>query len=292
MQRSKTIAAAPDAQGLGVPAAGTLAALPLRIARKVALNLFGVSLGGDLHERAADWSLALPLSPPRARRIEHVRQAGILFIHVPKCAGMAICRALYGTQLKHGSIRWYRRYAPQLDGLPSFAIVRDPVDRFVSAYRYAVAGGTADNRVAPAFHDRYRRFRCLDEAMDHVEAARGVYRLDHIFRSQCWYVTDAAGRIDVDWLFDVDDPALPRFIQAHGGTPLTPFNCSDAPRPAVSSSQAERIRGLYRADVELHALITAAKDANAAASGTVAAQRSIRSLRMTSVATSPDGCQS
>lgn len=71
-----------------------LPSIPVRLLRGIALNICGVSLGGDVHERAADLSLALPLSRPRAQRIARIQDAGILFIHVPKCAGMAVCEAL------------------------------------------------------------------------------------------------------------------------------------------------------------------------------------------------------
>jgi len=227
----------------------------VRLARRIALDLCRVSLGGDLHERAAEQSLSLPLSRPRARRIDRMRKAGILFVHVPKCAGMAISQALYGMQVKHGTIRWYRQCAPDLLDLPSFAVVRDPVERFVSAYRYALAGGTGDNRVSPVFHDVYRRFRGLDEALDHIEAAPSLYELDHIFRPQHWYIEGKDGAIGVRSLFCVEDPALPLFIEAHGGGSMAQVNRNDAPRVKISSWQADRIRALYGKDVALHAAV-------------------------------------
>ncbi|MDB5689548.1 MAG: hypothetical protein JWL91_1424 [Sphingomonas bacterium] len=240
-----------------MPPAKSPPSIPLRIVNQTALSLCRVSLAGDLHERAAELSLRLPLSRRRAERIECIRQAGVLFVHVPKCAGMAVCQALYGRQLKHGTIRWYRRRARELNELPSFAILREPVERFVSAYRYAVAGGSADNRVSAAFHDRYRKFRCLDEAIDHVEGAASPYRLDHIFRPQHWYVADREGGIGVDRLFCMEDPAIPRFIQDHGGASLAQVNRSHTPFPAVSAEQSDRIRSLYRSDVALYAAVSA-----------------------------------
>lgn len=224
---------------------------PRNLLGRLALNALGLSLGGDLHEWATDLGLALPLSPARRRRFEAVRRAGILFVHVPKCAGMAVSEALYGSQIKHGTVRWYRRYAPHLDDLPSFAVLRDPVERFVSAWRYARTGGSPDNRVSAPFRDRYMGLRSLDHAIDHVEQATSVYRIDHIFRPQHWYVTDANGAVDVDLLFELGDPALERFIRTRTRRGLPRVNRSRAPRPRVTSMQEERIRWLYRADALL-----------------------------------------
>ena len=226
-----------------------------RALQKTGLHLLGVSLSGDLHERATDCGVTLPLSRQRVQRIQCIEAARIMFIHVPKCAGMAVCEALYGTQLKHGTIRWYRQYAPHLDDIPSFAILRDPVARFVSAYRYATAGGSKENRVSEPFNQQYQAWRCIDEALDHVESVRSIYRLDHIFRPQQWYITDRNGAVDVDVLFSVDDPALSRFIQMLGGRALRHVNRSTAAAPQLSSGQEERIPKLYQADVVLHAAV-------------------------------------
>ena len=75
--------------------------------------------------------------------------------------------------------------------LPSFAVLRDPTARFLSAYRYGRAGGSAINDVAEPFRTLYRGFRSIDDALDHVETAASPYAVDHIFRPQSWYVGDA-----------------------------------------------------------------------------------------------------
>lgn len=221
---------------------------PRHFARKMTLAACRVSLGGDLHERSASLAVRLPLSKPRHNRLQSLRAAGVLFVHVPKCAGMAISQALYGAQIKHGSIRWYHHAAPDLVYIPSFAVVREPVERFLSAYRYAVAGGSADNRVSSKFYDRYRAFRCVDDAIDHVEQAGSVYRIDHIFRPQFWYLTDRRGKIVVDRLFSIDDADLPKFIVEMGGNNLSYINRGSGIKPEVTANQEKRIRKIYARD--------------------------------------------
>jgi hypothetical protein len=227
---------------------------PIRIARHLVTHAFGLRLGSDLHELAAETAISIPLSRRRASRLDCIRQAGILFIHVPKNGGMSICEALYGRQLKHGSARYYRHVAPQLAHLPSFAVIRDPIDRFVSAYRYAIGGGSDENSIAPEFQSLYSAFRSLDDALDHVEAAATPYAIDHIFRPQSWYVTANTGQIAVDDLFLLGDRAVSQFVRHHNGKTVSVLNESTVAVPEVSLAQRDRVKRLYGKDMVLYAL--------------------------------------
>lgn len=71
-------------------------------------------------------------------------ERGVLFVHIPKCAGIAVCRALYGGlggghlplahyQLVFGAAEYARLYR--------FAVVRNPFARLLSAYRFLASGG-------------------------------------------------------------------------------------------------------------------------------------------------------
>lgn len=94
---------------------------------------------------------------------------------------MSVSEALYGLQIKHASVRYYARAAPKLLGdVGSFAVVRDPVERFQSAFDYAKAGGSRDSRISAPFRERYMAFRSLDDALDHVERALAVPDRPHL----------------------------------------------------------------------------------------------------------------
>ncbi|MDB5736570.1 MAG: hypothetical protein JWO65_238 [Sphingomonas bacterium] len=225
------------------------------VSRQLWCGLFGVHLVSDVHERACDLGLALPLGAKRRRRLERIREAGLLFVHVPKAAGMSISAALYGDQIKHASIRLSRHLDPALRTLPSFAVLRDPAERFLSAYRYARVGGSANNEVAEPFRTLYRDFRSIDDALDHVAAAKGPYAVDHIFRPQRWYVTDRKGRVAVDRLIAMEEIArLPLLVPGFPSAPLPELNRS-APTHAESLTRAQiaRLRGLYAGDYWLWA---------------------------------------
>jgi hypothetical protein len=214
-----------------------------------------VRLLSDVHERGCDMGIPLPLGAKRLRRIERIEQAGLVFVHIPKAAGMSVSEALYGLWVKHASIRWLHRVqGGRLAGLPSFAILRHPADRFLSAYRFARAGGSAraGNHVSEPFNTLYRAFRSIDDALDHVAGARSPYAVDHIFRPQRWYVSDRAGRIAVDRLVRINDIArLPMMVPGFPDRAIPVINRSEGEPIALTGAQMRRLQTLYAGDFAL-----------------------------------------
>ena len=227
--------------------------------RRHLARAFGVRLVSDIPERCGDLGVRPWIDAKRRARLAAIRDAGVLFIHVPKNGGMSISHALYGMQIRHPSIRYYQCVAPDIvASMPSFAVIRDPIDRFLSAFAYAQAGGSRDNAVSLPFRADYAAFRSIDDAIDHVARARSPYHVDHIFRLQSWYVTDRDGGLAVDRLIAMDDLAeglsgLPGI----GGFGLPRINRSRGVKPALSAAQIARIRELYRADFALLATVAA-----------------------------------
>ena len=67
---------------------------------------------------------------------------GLAFVHIPKTGGTAISTALYGIELGHLTWQTIRTISPaKFERWFKFAVVRDPVDRFLSAYSYLARGG-------------------------------------------------------------------------------------------------------------------------------------------------------
>lgn len=220
-------------------------------------SAFRVRLVSDVPERLA--RSPLPYRPDRVRRdrIVAIERRGVLFVHVPKNAGTTICQQLYGRQLKHHSVRYYASVAPQVLNLPSFAILREPVCRFRSAFAFARSGGSADRTISHPFNARYRAFESIDDAIDHLATARSPFDVDHIFRPQAWYLTDAQGRCRVDNLVPYEDidylgtimgldelDGLPRI---NGST----NSCSSAAPITLNPSQEAFIEDFYSTDLAL-----------------------------------------
>ncbi|MFM7205901.1 MAG: sulfotransferase family 2 domain-containing protein [Planctomycetaceae bacterium] len=65
------------------------------------------------------------------------RRDGVIFIHVPKCAGSAFLDAYLGYQTGHVTARDYHDADPEFfRSAYAFTFVRNPVARFVSAYHH------------------------------------------------------------------------------------------------------------------------------------------------------------
>jgi hypothetical protein len=226
----------------------------LDIIHRAMRRMTGLKIVSDLHERPTFPGIYPPLDPLLRRRLDRIRDAGVLFIHIPKNAGMSVSSTLYHDQVFHPTIRYYARVAPDIvRTLPSFAVWRHPVERFVSAFRYAQAGGSHEVPVARAFRDRYMAFQTLDDAIDHVAMTGSLYDLDHIFRPQFWYVADMAGRIAVDRICMIDD--LDNALAGYAKAPLEKIawlNRSRALDIELTERQLARLRSLYPIDFAIH----------------------------------------
>lgn len=220
--------------------------------RRHLARLFNVKLTGDIPERLIGMGLPVPLNANRRRRLAAIRASDVLFIHVPKNAGTSLSMALYGRTITHDTIRYYESVAPDfLASAVTVAVIRDPVERFVSAFRFAQSGGT-HRQVSAPFRSTYAGFASIDDALDHLEQNRDPFAVDHIFRAQSWYLTDRDGRMAVRQLVPIDglgqlrsllpdtrSAAIPRLNRSHAGT------------VKVSNAQRDRIESLYPDDVAM-----------------------------------------
>ena len=66
-----------------------------------------------------------------------------IFVHVPRTGGFALAKSLFGNAGgSHITVRQYREiFDHEFSSYFKFAIVRNPFDRLVSAYRYIMDGG-------------------------------------------------------------------------------------------------------------------------------------------------------
>jgi Sulfotransferase family len=133
-----------------------------------------------------------------------VRSSPLIFIHIPKNAGTTISTQLYGAHRGHRSALYHLRSDPQhFKSKISFAVVRNPWGRIVSAYEF---GRTLNPNHRPFLTETRRVFAEYTTFEDFVlkylwPNRADVDSLDPIFRHQSFYVCDCNGRILVDKIF-------------------------------------------------------------------------------------------
>ncbi len=129
----------------------------------------------------------------------YFKKSGTIFIHIPKCAGTSVAHALYGNDPWHFSIKEYDEKTVQT--YESFAVVRDPVDRFYSSYYYLVSrahlypnsiySDAASCRDANEFFTRFLENKPDEET-------------NYFLRSQHWYVSDGNAEVRVNHLINMN----------------------------------------------------------------------------------------
>jgi hypothetical protein len=192
----------------------------------------------------------------RARRWRRYRHARVIFIHVPKAAGSSIATRLYGGRLGHHPARALMREDPgSWAALEKFAVVREPIARFLSAYTFAFSGGTQEGAIRwrPEYaQPAYRDVNAF--VLDYL--SRGdIYDKDVVFWPQSHFVRDVRGApVPGLRLFTTDEfAALERYLAELGYAAPARMNRGAAPaglKLELDSRARSGLEGIYGADLE------------------------------------------
>ena len=152
------------------------------------------------------------------------RQAGIVFVHIPKAAGTSMNLALYGRFMGHPEAQDIHTWAPRdVASLPCFAIARNPWDRLVSAYRFVKRGGGVggDFQIhAIKDYEQYHaaEFETFERFVKDWLSTKEIDKLDLAFQPQHRFVCDRRGKVLVDHVGRLENirPTID-FIRDHTG---------------------------------------------------------------------------
>ena len=135
------------------------------------------------------------------RRYPHWARRDCIFVHVPKVAGTSINKALYGRTLGHYSAQEIRAKFPKLyERCFVFSFVRNPWDRVLSAYRFAVRGRTESMGMRNPSQYQIPEFESFERFLIEWLSRRDITQLDYIFQPQHKFVNDEHGARIVDFV--------------------------------------------------------------------------------------------
>lgn len=237
--------------------------LPFADSKRINRALFGAYYEEDIYDRACG---ALPLLARALwwRMPAAMRRRKLIFVHVPRAAGTSVVRALYGSGcIRHVSMRYYRAVHPRLAAqAQSFALLRDPIDRFLSAYNFVRRGGTPSCRLSDAFAAQTAHIASVDDYLSFLEGRRPL-DLDFVMRPQSWFVCDRDGAVLVKrlFLYGEDQVQLAAFLRAYGIDALPWLNRAERSEVHLTARQILRIKLLYAKDFALIEKVRATRSA-------------------------------
>jgi len=188
------------------------------------------------------------------------RALGCIFVHVPKAAGTSVARALFDSKSRHVGIARYYAFDPAFaEGAFKFSFVRNPWDRFLSAYHYLARRIGADPRFPDHRWATHYLGPCGDfEGFVRKMAAdarfrREIRRYIH-FRDQFdWLAIPGRGmRMDYIGRFETIERDFAHVCQKVGSTALLPHERKGQAmryQDAYDGVGVELVGDLYRRDI-------------------------------------------
>ena len=179
-----------------------------------------------------------------------------IFVHVPKTAGVSFHRAMYDKSRDYGhapAVAFRHRDPERFAAYWKFAFMRDPVDRFISAFYYLTTNphNPRDAAYGQEHFVKYGTVSNLVAEMQKPATRAKVMSWVH-FLPQSYYLCDAKGNVLVDDIFRTTefDAALP-VIAERLGVEFTPSRENVSRRTREGELNAEEqafVERLYHDD--------------------------------------------
>lgn len=228
--------------------------------------LFGVYYQEDIFEQIGR-AVPLILRAAAGQVLKDARARRLIFLHVPRTGGTSISSALYGKHCtQHYSAGCLKAMAPAFwNQTKSFAVLRDPFDRFVSSYAFVRGGGTRTCHLSNVFLEQTAGIRGVDDYLSFIEE-RAPLQLDFVMRPQHWFICNSGSGLPLVrrlFLYGQDHVALLAYLESHGVAALPWLNRSLRIPLTLSRQQKLRVEKIYAADFELMDLLAIRRAADA-----------------------------
>lgn len=135
-------------------------------------------------------------------QLSHLDDTRCIFIHVPKCGGSSIAKALFGEEhVGHATHRQYRMLFTKEEYLSyfKFAIVRNPWDRLVSAFHYLKGGGNGEADACWA-EENLKQFNDFETFVREWLPSKKLDSTYWHFMTQAHFTNTEAGIKDLDFI--------------------------------------------------------------------------------------------
>lgn len=213
----------------------------------------------DLERIAPRWSdgVITALRPGRNPFTENNLQKSVIFIHVPKNAGRSICTAVLNESGRHIPLRRYYAYdAKAANAFFKFAVVRDPVDRFVSAFnglKGSAQGGDEYSRFVRRHIDPFESVEEFGSWMAGTRANTAkVLGWLHFWPQWKWVSVGGSVKLDEVLHFESLAANWPIFADRHGFPKDLPLiGQGNKPRYTVDPPLDAFLRRVYQVDSEV-----------------------------------------
>ena len=194
------------------------------------------------------------------RNLKLYKNAGILFIHIPKNAGTSINHSLYGKSIGHFTALEFRQVAKkEFKNLYKFAIIRNPFDRLISAFSFVQEGLYKEMIDRPSILKTRKIIQLkgmnINDFILQWLPENGNY-IDFVFMPQTHFICDKKKKIMVDKLIKFEEiNKLEEIILRETGITLKKISKKNKTQKQqiynLSDASKEYIRKLYKQDFEL-----------------------------------------
>ncbi len=132
-----------------------------------------------------------------------------IYIHIPKTGGNGICKSLFNIKAQgHKQLIDYYNYDPnKFRSYYKFTIVRNPYDRFISAFYYLKSGGIAEIDVN-VFKERLSTIDDVDDFVEQlkIDPVLKFTTINYIhFKSQSFFLEGNIRAISMDHIGKQED---------------------------------------------------------------------------------------
>ncbi len=166
----------------------------------------------------------------------------VIYIHIPKCAGQSIEKALFQEKVGHNKL-WYYQYwdEKKYNQYYRFSFVRNPWERMVSAFFFLKQGGrnVSDKKWGETVLkdvDSFEDFVLLMK--ENKQFKKTVLKKDH-FIPQYVFLENLSNKIDIDFIGKVEN------LQDDFKLLCKQLNIKETSLPHVNKSKHEQYAKYY-----------------------------------------------